>query len=128
MFSSVTLVGLQRRLVTASPELIKRQRRRTMRLSRIKSRTKMRYLLNTSLFFFVCAVASVPILAHQGTEAAKCCMSTVERLSPRQVKSRVRHMEPIDPPCCAGNLNLKGTIVLEIAVDADGKPTCTEMG
>jgi len=36
-------------------------------------------------------------------------------------------MEPIDPPCCAGNLNLKGTIVLEIAVDADGKPTCTEM-
>ncbi len=81
-------------------------------------------LLRLSL---IIALTSAPVLANPQVPAAHCCTSDSERLSPKKVKALLDKTEPIQVPCCAEMLHLKGTMVLSLAVGTDGGVTCVEI-
>jgi hypothetical protein len=62
----------------------------------------------------------------QNTDTATCPSAGLTFLSTKKMKSRVRHTLPIDPPCCAKDLILTGTLILEITIDEEGNPTCAK--
>jgi len=69
----------------------------------------------------VIALTSAPLLANH------CCTPGVDKLPPKQVKTLLDKTEPIQAPCCGSNVHIKGTIVLAIAVDANGEVTCVTL-
>jgi outer membrane biosynthesis protein TonB len=72
------------------------------------------------------ALISGLAFAAQEKQVPDCCNSSTVKLSARRVKSLLRTTEPIQPPCCADQLRLNGTVVLAIAVDDKGKVTCVQ--
>jgi hypothetical protein len=71
--------------------------------------------------------ASTLLVTTEKKPIPSCCRSGAERLSPKQVNTLLDKTEPIQGPCLGHNLHIKGTIVLAIAVDANGKITCVTM-
>lgn len=82
------------------------------------------------LVFFALVCVGVLLSAvsygNQSGESTKCSVLGLKELSSKETRSRLRHTRPIDPPCCAGILNLKGTLVLDVSVSADGDVTCID--
>lgn len=72
----------------------------------------------------VLTLASTLPVATEKKSIPDCCTSGAERLSPKQVNTMVDKTEPIQGLCLGHNLHIKGTIVLAIAVDANGEITC----
>jgi len=97
-----------------------------MKLSRIRSITKMGPFLG--LFSFVCVllVLSVPGFCNQAAETTKCSSLGSEELSSRELRLRLLHTAPLDPPCCAEKANLKGTIILQVTVSENGDISCVD--
>jgi outer membrane biosynthesis protein TonB len=77
-----------------------------------------------SRFVLVFALAPSLLMAAEKKSAPNCCTSDAERVSPKQVNALLDKTEPIQPPCCGHGLHIEGTIVLVIAVDANGEVTC----
>ena len=50
----------------------------------------------------------------------------LKELSSKGMRSQLRHTTPLAPPCCAGTLDLTGTVVLDVSVSADGDTTCVD--
>ena len=80
-----------------------------------------------SRFVLVFALAPSLLMAAEKKSAPNCCTSDAERVSPKQVNVLLDKTEPIQVPCCGHGLHIEGTIVLAIAVDADGEVTCVTM-
>jgi hypothetical protein len=80
-----------------------------------------------SRFLLVFALAPSLLMATEKKPARNCCTSVTEKLSPKQVNALLDKTEPIQVPCCGHGLHIEGTIVLAIAVDADGEVTCVAM-
>ncbi len=78
-------------------------------------------------FALVLALASMLPVATEKRSIPNCCTSGAERLSPRQVNSLLDKTEPIQAPSCGHKLHIEGSIVLAIAVDADGEVSCVTM-
>ena len=87
----------------------------------------LRYAAGVLALLSACIVLSAVASNEHPAPEDQCCAPGLVRLSPKEVKARLRHSEPIEPPCCAQKLNLKGTLTLEIAVDADGAVTCVRV-
>ena len=99
-----------------------------MRPKRMKNRIKMKPVL--TLFIFLCArvlASAASATTNQGTESNKCSTIGSAELSGKDMRSRLRHTQSIDPPCCGRNLDLKGTIVLLVVVGETGDVTCIEL-
>ena len=77
-----------------------------------------------SRFILVLALAPSLLMATEKKPARNCCTSIAEKVSPRQVNALLDKTEQIQTPCCGHGLHIEGTIVLVIAVDADGEVTC----
>ena len=77
-----------------------------------------------SRFVLVFALAPSLLMAAEKKPAPNCCTSDAERVSPKQVNALLDKTEPIQPPCCGHGLHIEGTIVLAMAVDANGEVTC----
>ena len=75
-------------------------------------------------FALVFVLASTLLVAAEKKPIPNCCPSGAERLSPKQVNSLLDKTEPIQAPCCGHKLHIEGSIVLAIAVDADGRVSC----
>jgi Gram-negative bacterial TonB protein C-terminal len=75
-------------------------------------------------FVLVFALAPLLLMATEKKLVRNCCTSDAERVSPKQVNALLDKTEPIQTPCCAHGLHLEGTIVLTIAVDANGEVAC----
>jgi hypothetical protein len=82
---------------------------------------KFALLFRLALLFTLTAIF---VSASEQKRLPDCCTASTEKLSPQQMKSMVRKTEPIQPPCCADQLRLNGTVVLAVAVDDKGKVTC----
>ena len=80
-----------------------------------------------SRFLLVFVLAPSLLMATEKKPARNCCTSVAEKLSPKQVNALLDKTEPIQVPCCGHGLHIQGTIVLAIAVDADGEVTCVAM-
>ncbi|HET6933106.1 MAG TPA: energy transducer TonB [Candidatus Acidoferrum sp.] len=63
---------------------------------------------------------------NQSAESTKCSVIGMKEFSPKEMRARLRHTQPFDPPCCSGTLNLKGTVVLDVSVGPDGDVTCID--
>jgi hypothetical protein len=77
--------------------------------------------------FRVLTLTVASLLATQGkpiSAVGKCCVSDANSLSSRQFKALLEKTEPIQSPCCAKMLHIKGTMVLSVAVGIDGEVTC----
>jgi len=75
----------------------------------------------------VLVLASTLLVATEKKSIPNCCASGTERLSPKQANTLLDKTEPIQGLCLGHNLHIKGTIVLAIAVDANGEITCVTM-
>ena len=75
----------------------------------------------------VFALASTLLVATEKKPTPNCCTSGTERLSSKQVNTLLDKTEPIQGPCLGHNLHIMGTIVLAIAVDANGEIACVTM-
>lgn len=92
----------------------------------MKNRIKMNLIL--MLFVFVYTWTSPAArTTNQNTEQGKCSTVGLEKLSSKDMRSRLKRSQPIDAPCCGRNLDLKGTIVLLVAVGETGDTTCVEL-
>jgi outer membrane biosynthesis protein TonB len=94
----------------------------------MKSRIKMKPVL--TLFILLCAwvlTSAANAATNQGTEPNKCSTVGFAELSGKDMRSRLKHTQSIDPPCCGRNLDLKGTIVLLVVVGETGDVTCIEL-
>jgi outer membrane biosynthesis protein TonB len=80
------------------------------------------------LRFLVLAGVSVLLSAttHGNGESTTCSLVGLKEFSAKEMKSRLRHTSVFDPPCCAGTLNLKGRLVLDVSVGADGGVMCVD--
>jgi len=75
----------------------------------------------------VITLTVAPLLANQDkpiSAVGKCCVSDANGLSSKPFKALLVKTEPIQSPCCAKMLHIKGTLVLSIAVGTDGEVTC----
>ena len=86
----------------------------------------MRNMVSRFLLMFA-LVASTALVATQKKSVPSCNLSGAERVSPHQVIALLSKTEPIQAPCCGHKLHIDGTIVLEIAVDANGDVICVTM-
>ena len=77
-------------------------------------------------FTLVIALTCTPIVANQEKPVRNCCATDADRFSPQQIEALLERTEPIDAPCCADMLHIKGTMVVSIAVGTDGDVTCVE--
>jgi outer membrane biosynthesis protein TonB len=75
----------------------------------------------------VLALGSTLLVATEKKPTPNCCTLGAERLSPKQVNTLLDKTEPIQGPCLGHSLHITGTIVLAIAVDANGEITCVAM-
>jgi len=75
-------------------------------------------------FALVFALAPLLLMATEREPVRNCCSSDAEKVSPKQINALLDKTEPIQTPCCGHGLHIGGTIVLAIAVDADGEITC----
>ena len=75
-------------------------------------------------FVLVFALAPLLLIATEKKPIRNCCTSDAERVSPNQVNALLDKTEPSQTPCCGHGLHLEGTIVLAIAVDANGEVAC----
>jgi outer membrane biosynthesis protein TonB len=64
---------------------------------------------------------------NQVTEPSKCSITGLQELSTKNMRSKLRQIQSIDPPCCGRNLNLKGTMVLLVVVGETGGVSCVEL-
>ena len=71
------------------------------------------------------ALGVLPLIAQQ--KQPNCCEAESEKLSQKQVRALLQKTEPIEAPCCADMLHLKGKIVLAITVDRNGDVECVQM-
>jgi outer membrane biosynthesis protein TonB len=79
-----------------------------------------------TLLIALCALAPTSA-ARQGPEPNKCTTAGLAKLSSKQMRSRLKHTQAIDPPCCGRNFDLKGTVVLEVVVGENGDVTCVDL-
>jgi outer membrane biosynthesis protein TonB len=77
-------------------------------------------------FTLVLALATAPAFGGQQKQALDCWTPKTEKLSPQQVKSMLLETEPIQPPLLGNQVHIESTVVLAIAVDANGKVTCLQ--
>jgi len=94
----------------------------------MKSRIEMKTVV--TLLIALCAWALTSIAsatARQGPEPNKCSTAGLVELSAKQMRSRLKHTQAIDPPCCGRNFDLKGTIVLLVVAGETGDVTCVEL-
>jgi TonB-like protein len=115
----------QKRAYTEHLGSINRPRRRKMKPRRINKISEMKRLV------FIALACGVPLFSaasygNHAAESAKCATIGLKELSAKEMKSRLRHTRPFDPPCCAETLNLKGTVVLDVSVSEDGNANCVE--
>jgi outer membrane biosynthesis protein TonB len=80
-----------------------------------------------SRFVLVLALAPSLLIATDKKPAHNGCTSVTEKVSPKQATALLDKTEPIQTPRCGHGLHIEGTIVLAIAVDADGEVTCATM-
>jgi TonB family protein len=83
-----------------------------------------------TIFIFLCAwvlTSAASATKNQGTEPNKCSTTGLAEHSAKDMRSRLKHTQPIDPPCCGRNLDLKGTIVLLVVVGETGDVICVEL-
>ena len=73
------------------------------------------------------ALTSAASTTNQATEPSKCSITGLQELSTKNIKSKLRQTQSIDPPCCGRNLNLKGTMVLLVVVGETGDVSCVEL-
>ena len=96
------------------------------RPSAMKIKTEVR-----SVFVFVSVICSFSLFASpsircQDNSSGQCASPGLEQLTSPDFHARLRQTAPIDPPCCARNLNLRGTLVVKIEVGETGDTTCAE--
>ena len=97
-----------------------------MKPKKMKSRIEKNRILTFFFFLCACALLSAASPGSQSNELGKCSTLGLNELTSKEIRSRLRHTEPIDPPCCSGTLDLKGTVILDISVSADGDISCVE--
>ncbi len=56
-----------------------------------------------------------------------CCPADQPLLSPRQMKARLRHTEPMMPPPLGRKVRIKGIVVFVVAFDSSGRVTCVRL-
>jgi len=78
-------------------------------------------------FGWVFALTCLLLMTNEHESAPNCCESESERLSSHQVKSLLQKTEPIYPPGTVDNLHLIGTVVIVVAVDANGEVNCVRI-
>ncbi|OLC84804.1 MAG: hypothetical protein AUH66_00150 [Acidobacteria bacterium 13_1_40CM_4_57_6] len=78
-------------------------------------------------FALVFAFAATLLVATEKKSVPNCCTSGAARVSPKQVDALLEKTEPILVPCCGHKLHIEGTIVLAMAVDANGEVTCVNI-
>ncbi len=66
-------------------------------------------------------------LAVTPTPENGCCPADQPLLSPRQMKARLRHTEPMMPPPLGRKVRIKGTVVFVVAFDSSGRVTCVRL-
>jgi hypothetical protein len=98
-----------------------------MKLKKMRSRIEKKPILASFIFLCAWALLSAASSGSQSTEPGKCSTLRLKELSSKEIRSRLRHTQPIDPPCCSGTLDLKGTVILDISVSANGDTTCVEL-
>jgi len=72
-------------------------------------------------FGLVFALTCLLLLAKQQELLANCCESESEKLSSHVVKALLQKTEPIDLPGTVDKLHIKGTVVMELAVNDKGE-------
>jgi outer membrane biosynthesis protein TonB len=92
--------------------------------SRIEGKSAVMALILLGAFG-VTSVASTA--TNQATEPSKCSIAGLQELSTKNMRSKLRQTQSIDPPCCGRNLNVKGTIVLLVVVGESGDVSCVEL-
>ncbi len=123
-FLAILVVLPRKRDTDNQAALINKLRRRKMKPKRIK-------ISEVKLFVFFALVCggvlfSAVSYGNQSGESTKCSVLGLKELSSKEMRSMLRQTKPIEPPCCAGTLNLKGTVVLDVSVSADGDVSCVD--
>ncbi len=94
----------------------------------MKSRTEERSAVMALILLGALALTSAAsTTTNQATEPSKCSITGLQELSTKNMRSKLRQTQSIDPPCCGRNLNLKGTIVLLVVVRESGDVSCVEL-
>ena len=75
-------------------------------------------------FGLVFALTCLLLVAMQQELLANCCESESEKLSSHVVKALLQKTGPIDLPGTVDKLHIKGTVVMELAVDDKGEVNC----
>ena len=123
-----TLDDLPRKQATDNQALINKQKLRKLRPIRMKSRIEGKSAAMAFILLGVSALVSdASTKTSQAAEANKCSTAGLVELSAKQMRSRVKHTQVIDPPCCGRNLDLKGTIVVLVVAGRTGEVTCVEL-
>jgi outer membrane biosynthesis protein TonB len=92
----------------------------------MKSRSEMKPLVTLLITLYAWALTA-SASTRQMPEPNKCSTAGLVELSAKQMRSRLKHIQAIDPPCCSRNLDLKGTIVLLVVTGETGDVTCVEL-
>jgi len=79
-------------------------------------------------------ITVLPTIAHQTVPDPRknaspngCCPIDGALLSPRQMKARLRHSEPVLPPSMGNRVRVKGVVVLVVGFSASGDVTCLQV-
>ena len=81
-------------------------------------------MLSRAVFGAFALASSLLMMASEKKPARNCCTSNAARVSPQQVDALLYKTEPVQAHCGSYGLHIEGTIVLAIAVDANGDVTC----
>jgi hypothetical protein len=78
-------------------------------------------------FGLVFALICLLLTPNKQESAPNCCKAGSEKLSSHQVKALLQRTQPIYPPGTVDKLNLTGTVVIVVAVDANGVVNCVQI-
>jgi hypothetical protein len=76
---------------------------------------------------WVFAVTYLLLLAKQQELAPNCCESESQKLSSHQLKDLLQKTAPIYLPGTVDKLQIKGTVVMALAVDDKGEVNCVQI-
>jgi outer membrane biosynthesis protein TonB len=58
---------------------------------------------------------------------SECCPTREARLSAGQMKARLRHTVPVQPPALGKDVRIKGVVVLVVGLDVQGDVACIRL-
>ena len=121
------LAGPRRKHSTDGQASISKQRQLKMKPSEMKRKIDMKLVTVIFTLLMAWVATSTAATTNQSAEPNKCSTAGLQEVSPKDMKSKLRHTQSIDPPCCDRNLNLKGTLVFLVVIGERGDVTCVEL-